>query len=197
MKKTLFISAMALLSSSAFAQMNNGYGLSYNEIGFGYSSQKVAVSGTPKTFNGYGLSASALMTDIFYLNAGYANINRTESGTKTTLGQTNLGLGFRMPVYNDTDFNATIGISSTSVTASDSMSGYALGLGLRSLAISPDVESSVKYVYQHSKQGTYTTNKNGLALGLKYKITGHFNLNGDYFSAKDANITTLGLGYRF
>lgn len=198
MKKLIALSALTVLSATAFAENKTETGINYNEVGVGYVSQDVTTSGTKKIFTGYGINGSALVSENIYLLASYGSTNRTSSdGSKITLGQTSFGLGYRLPVSNDTDFNAAIISSSTTVTSSDSISSYGIALGVSTVAINPDLQTSLKYVYQHSKQGTETGNKNGYDIGLKYKITSSVYIAADYLAVKDLNQYFVGVGYKF
>lgn len=198
MKKLIALSALTVLSATAFAETKTENGLSYNEIGVGYVSQKLTGDTSTNTFKGYSVSASALVTESIFLFGGYTSTSHdfVPEG-KVTLGDTKLGLGYRMPLSDNTDLNLIGHYSSATVTSSNNITATGLGVGIKTLALSPDLETTLAYVYYSQKDGSTTTNESGFTLGGKYKLPGNFFLNVEYLSTKDNKQYVLGGGYRF
>ena len=197
MKKLIALSALTVLSATAFAENKTETSVNYNEVAVGYVSQDVTISGTKYTFTGYGLSAGALISERFFLIGSYGTTSNTTSGTKTNIDQSKVGLGYRMPISDTTDFNILGSYSNTSVTSSADQNTTGIGLGIRSIALSPDLETSLNYIYTSSKKLDTTTNESGYQAGLKYKITSNWFIAGDYYTRKDFNQYFISVGHRF
>lgn len=197
MKKLIALSALTVLSATAFAENKTETGVNYNEVSVGYVSQDITMSGTKYTFTGYGLTAAALVSENFFLSGSYGATSNTTSGTKTNIDQSKVGLGYRLPISDATDFNIFGSYSNTSVTSSADSNATSVGIGIRSIALSPDLETNLSYIYTSSKKLDTTTNGSGYQAGLKYKMTSNWFIDGNYLSRKDFNQYYVGVGYRF
>ena len=206
MKKLIALSAMSILSAAAFAEGKADTNLNYDEISAGYLSQTLkddSGSGKSYTFTGYGFDGSYLITDSIYLVAGYSSSsNSKDFGKDTSINFTRLGVGYRFPMSKETDLNAALVYSNNTFTGSADTTTYGLNFGIRSVALSPDLETSINYAYQMSNQkqddGT-TKNKTrtGFNLVAKYQLTKNVFAGLSYLSITNASQYGLNIGYKF
>ena len=205
MKKMIALSALSLLSVAAFAEGKGDTNLNYDEITAGYLSQTFTDSDSGKsfTFTGYGFDGSYLITDSIYLIGGYSSSsNSKDFGKDTSINFTRLGVGYRFPMSKETDLNAALSYSNNTFTGSTDTTNYGLNFGIRSVVLSPDLETGLNYVYQMSSQkqddGT-TKNKTitGFNLAAKYQLTKNVFVGLGYLSITNASQYALNLGYKF
>lgn len=199
MKKLIALSALTVLSATAIAEAKTENGLNYNEVSGEYVSQSVNTTDGTKTFTGYGINASALVSESIFVLGSYASTSRTADGEKTTLGQSQIGLGYRFGLSESTDLNLVGSYSSTPITGG-SITGYMVGVGVRSL-VSPDVEADIAAIYSTSKDSstdpTTTSSGSGFDAGLKFKLSNNLFIGINYLSVKDLAQYKIGIGYRF
>ena len=201
MKKLIALSALTILSATAFAETKTENGLSYNEVGVGYVSQGVKNDGATDTFTGYGITGSFLLSDSIFLTGGFSSTNHTYDGKeKITLSGSTVGVGYRMPLSETTDLNVIGAYNNFSANTSpeQSSSSYSAFVGVRSKALSPDVEASIYYGYGRNKDfDGSSSNISSYSGGLKYFLPSNVTLNLDFKSRTGFTQYTLGVGYRF
>mgnify|MGYP006299283299 CR=1 FL=1 len=201
MKKLITLSALSLLSVAALAEGKTETGINYNEVSVGYISQGVDNDGATDTFTGYGISGSFLISDSVFLTGAYNSTNHTYDDLgKITLSGTKIGLGYRMPLSDTTDLNVLGSYTSYSANTSpaQSQTSYGAYVGVRSVALSPDLETSIFYGYGRKKDWYgVSSNVSSYMGGLKYAFMKNVTLNLDFTSQTKFTEYVLGVGYKF
>ncbi|MEY3674717.1 MAG: hypothetical protein RJB47_1425, partial [Pseudomonadota bacterium] len=103
MKKLFAITSLALLTSTAFAAEagKSETGVDYNELSASY----VSMEAKSTTFTGYGIAATYLLTENFFVLGSYTSVEKSPTTIATTSGS----VGYRLPMAANTDAVATIG----------------------------------------------------------------------------------------
>jgi hypothetical protein len=184
MKKLFVVTSIALLTSTAFAAEagKSDTGVDYNEIGAGYTSMELD-SGT---FTGYGISATYLLTENFFVVGSYGSFEKSSDTIASTTGS----IGYRMPIAANTDAVATIGYGYTTISGGH-IDSYPMSLGVRS-AVTPAIDLGADLIYVEKDSA-----ESGFGASIKYKISSNLFVSGIYKSLTDSSQYTIGIGYKF
>ena len=185
MKKLFTITSLAFLTSAAFAAEagKSETGVDYNELAAGYSSMEMS----SKTYTGYGISATYLLTENFFVLGSYGSVEKSP----TTIAMTSGSVGYRLPIAANTDAVATIGYSYTTITNQAHQDSYPMTLGVRA-AVTPDVDLGANLIYVQADD-----TQSGFGASIKYKINSNLFVRGDYKSLTDSSQYTIGVGMKF
>ena len=185
MKKLFVVTSIALLTSTAFAAEagKSDTGVDYNEIGAGYTSMEIDST----TYPGFGISATYLLTENFFVNGSYGSVEKSSKTIASTTGS----IGYRMPIAANTDAVATIGYGYTTITSAGHLDTYPMSLGIRS-AVTPDIDLGADLIYVEKDNS-----ESGFGASIKYKINSNLFASGIYKSLTDSSQYTIGIGYKF
>ena len=185
MKKLFTITSLAFLTSAAFAAEagKSETGVDYNELAAGYSSMEMS----SKTYTGYGISATYLLTENFFVLGSYGSVEKSP----TTIAMTSGSVGYRLPIAANTDAVATIGYSYTTITNQAHQDSYPMTLGVRA-AVTPDVDLGANLIYVEQSDA-----QSGFGASIKYKINSNLFVRGDYKSLTDSSQYSIGVGMKF
>ena len=188
MKKLFTITSLAFLTSAAFAAEagKSETGVDYNELSASYVSMDSTSGSTTTTFTGYGLAATYLLTENFFVLGSYTSVEKST----TTISYTSGSVGYRLPMAANTDAVATIGYSymDLGTTHEDT---YPMSLGVRA-AVTPDVDLGADLIYVQADD-----TQSGFGASIKYKINSNLFVRGDYKSLTDSSQYTIGVGMKF
>jgi opacity protein-like surface antigen len=174
-------------------------GLPYNFVEAGYVN--IDIDDTDVDADGFGLRAQGLINPNVYLFGEYTQVETDRfEGASLELDQVSAGLGYRAPLNQTTDFNATVSYErakakfkgSAAFLGSDSENGFGLGIGLRTL-LTPVLEGRVGVDYVDIGDEDDTV----FGAGLRFNITPAFALGADYAIGSDAKGYTLGARLSF
>jgi len=184
MKKLFIATSIALLTSTAFAAEagKSDTGVDYNEISAGYTSMKI----DPTTYTGFGISATYLLTENFFVNGSYGSVEKSS----TTIASTTGSVGYRMPIAANTDAVATIGYGYTTISGGH-IDSYPMSLGVRS-AVTPEIDLGANLIYVEADDA-----QSGFGASIKYKINSNMFVRGDYKSLTDSTQYSIGVGFKF
>ena len=162
MKKLFAITSLALLTSTAFAAEagKTDTGLDYNELSASYVSMEV----DSVTFAGYGVTATYLLTENFFIGGDYRSVSKSS----TTIDRTTGLVGYRMPLGTTLDGYATVGYMYGKVTDSEAEHMYPLALGIRA-SITPDIDVRASVNYTEATEA-----QTGFTAGIKYNINSNY-----------------------
>jgi hypothetical protein len=184
MKKLLTLASLALLTSTVFAAEagKSETGVDYNELAAGYSSMEM----NSKTYTGYGISATYLLTENFFVLGSYGSVEKSP----ITIASTSGSVGYRLPMATNTDAVATIGYSYVDLGTTHEDT-YPMSLGVRA-AVTPDVDLGANLIYVEQKDA-----QSGFGASIKYKINSNLFVRGDYRSLTDSSQYSVGVGIKF
>ena len=184
MKKLLTLASLALLTSTVFAAEagKSETGVDYNELAAGYSSMEM----NSKTYTGYGISATYLLSENFFVLGSYTSVEKST----TTIAYTSGSVGYRLPIAANTDAVATIGYSYVDLGTTHEDT-YPMSLGVRA-AVTPDVDLGADLIYVEQKDA-----QSGFGASIKYKINSNLFVRGDYRSLTDSSQYSVGVGIKF
>jgi len=184
MKKLLTITSLAFLTSAAMAAEagKSETGVDYNELAAGYSSMEM----NSKTYTGYGISATYLLTENFFVLGSYGSVEKSP----ITIASTSGSVGYRLPMATNTDAVATIGYSYVDLGTTHEDT-YPMSLGVRA-AVTPDVDLGANLIYVEQKDA-----QSGFGASIKYKINSNLFVRGDYRSLTDSSQYSVGVGIKF
>ena len=187
MKKLLTLASLALLTSTVFAAEagKSETGVDYNELSASYVSMDSTV-GTTTTFTGYGLAATYLLSENFFVLGSYTSVEKST----TTIAYTSGSVGYRLPIAANTDAVATIGYSYVDLGTTHEDT-YPMSLGVRA-AVTPDVDLGADLIYVEADN-----TQSGFGASIKYKINSNLFVRGDYKSLTDSNQYSVGVGIKF
>ncbi len=177
MKKSAFVIASLLATGVMAAEPN------YNFVqGSLLKAEEITLlPGVDVNLEGYAFDFSHELTDQVFGFASYSMLDDKVLGVKVDVSQLQAGLGFRMPLAQNTDVFTSAALVRESYDMSgygeqedDSENGYALALGIRSL-VADSIELSASYTHQDmdgsdnfiTVSGQYFLNKN-FSLGLSH-----------------------------
>jgi lipopolysaccharide assembly outer membrane protein LptD (OstA) len=188
MKKLFAITSLALLTSTAFAAEagKSETGVDYNELSISYLSMDSTSGSSTTTFTGYGLAATYLLTENFFVLGSYSSVEKST----TTLATTSGSVGYRLPMAANTDAVATIGYGYVDMGATHEDT-YPMSLGVRA-AVTPDVDLGADLIYVQRDDA-----QSGFGASIKYKINSNLFVRGDYRSLTDSSQYTIGVGFKF
>jgi len=88
MKKLFAITSLAFLTSTAFAAEagKSETGVDYNELSASYVSMDLTSGSTTTTLTGYGLAATYLLTENFFVLGSYTSVEKSPTTIATTSG---------------------------------------------------------------------------------------------------------------
>ncbi len=198
MKKHIAL-ALAIFPALALAQQTQGNGLTYNYAGIGYGALNFNDSGVKANFSGFGLEAGALVTENVFLVGSYtsASANKfTLSGTSYAItmdiDQTNVGIGYRIPLSAGTDLTGSVGYArgtvKTTGVGSTTATSYPVSVGIRSL-----LNESV----QAGASGTVADGDFSAGAFVQYKVVNNVGLVGSVSSQSSGTGYTLSVRYLF
>jgi len=189
MKKLFAITSLALLTSTAFAAEagKSETGVDYNELSASYVSMDLTSGSTTTTLTGYGLAATYLLTENFFVLGSYTSVEKSP----TTIAMTSGSVGYRLPMAANTDAVATIGYSYTTITNQAHQDSYPMTLGVRA-AVTPDVDLGANLIYVEQSDA-----QSGFGASIKYKINSNLFVRGDYRSLTDSSQYSIGVGMKF
>ena len=185
MKKLFAITSLALLTSTAFAAEagKSETGVDYNELSASY----VSMEASSKTYTGYGIAATYLLTENFFVLGSYTSVEKSPTTIATTSGS----VGYRLPMAANTDAVATIGYGYTTITSQTHQDSYPMSLGVRA-AVTPDVDLGADLLYVQADD-----TQSGFGASIKYKINSNMFIRGDYKSLTDSSQYAIGVGIKF
>lgn len=188
MKKLLTLASLALLTSTVFAAEagKSETGVDYNELSASYVSMDSTVGTTTTTFTGYGLAATYLLSENFFVLGSYTSVEKST----TTISYTSGSVGYRLPIAANTDAVATIGYSYVDL-GSTHEDTYPMSLGVRA-AVTPDVDLGADLIYVEADDA-----QSGFGASIKYKINSNLFVRGDYRSLTDSSQYSVGVGIKF
>lgn len=184
MKKLFAITSLALLTSTAFAAEagKSETGVDYNELSASY----VSMEAKSTTFTGYGIAATYLLTENFFVLGSYTSVEKSPTTIATTSGS----VGYRLPMAANTDAVATIGYMYVDKGATHE-DHYPMSLGVRA-AVTPDVDLGADLLYVQADD-----TQSGFGARIKYKINSNMFIRGDYKSLTDSSQYAIGVGIKF
>jgi lipopolysaccharide assembly outer membrane protein LptD (OstA) len=184
MKKLFAITSLALLTSTAFAAEagKSETGVDYNELSASY----VSMEASSKTYTGYGIAATYLLTENFFVLGSYTSVEKSPTTIATTSGS----VGYRLPMAANTDAVATIGYMYVDKGATHE-DHYPMSLGVRA-AVTPDVDLGADLLYVQADD-----TQSGFGASIKYKINSNLFVRGDYKSLTDSSQYSIGVGMKF
>jgi lipopolysaccharide assembly outer membrane protein LptD (OstA) len=184
MKKLFAITSLALLTSTAFAAEagKSETGVDYNELSASY----VSMEAKSTTFTGYGIAATYLLTENFFVLGSYTSVEKSPTTIATTSGS----VGYRLPMAANTDAVATIGYMYVDKGATHE-DHYPMSLGVRA-AVTPDVDLGADLLYVQADD-----TQSGFGASIKYKINSNLFVRGDYKSLTDSSQYSIGVGMKF
>jgi len=184
MKKLFAITSLALLTSTAFAAEagKSETGVDYNELSASYVSMEVKST----TYTGYGIAATYLLTENFFVLGSYTSVEKSPTTIATTSGS----VGYRLPMAANTDAVATIGYMYVDKGATHE-DHYPMSLGVRA-AVTPDVDLGADLLYVQADD-----TQSGFGASIKYKINSNLFVRGDYKSLTDSSQYSIGVGMKF
>jgi hypothetical protein len=184
MKKLFAITSLALLTSTAFAAEagKSETGVDYNELSASYVSMEVKST----TYTGYGIAATYLLTENFFVLGSYTSVEKSPTTIATTSGS----VGYRLPMAANTDAVATIGYMYVDKGATHE-DHYPMSLGVRA-AVTPDVDLGADLLYVQADD-----TQSGFGASIKYKINSNMFIRGDYKSLTDSSQYAIGVGIKF
>jgi hypothetical protein len=203
MKTIALVLAALGLSSSAFA-LESGIsetGLSYNEVGIGYTSRSENSGDTPGTATGATIGAQALITKNIFGFGGYS----IPSGTFGSLGNVDstdyqAGLGLRTAVASNVDVNLTatyLNSKSSFLGISGIHTGYATGASIRAL-VAPKLEANVGVTYYDTKNERFGTDSGTqYRIGTGYQFSDNIMGRAVYVTETGRNGYTVSVSYMF
>jgi hypothetical protein len=189
MKKLLTITSLAFLTSAAMAAEagQSETGVDYNELSASYVSMDLTSGSTTTTLTGYGLAATYLLTENFFVLGSYTSVEKSPTTIATTSGS----VGYRLPMAANTDAVATIGYGYTTITSQTHQDSYPMSLGVRA-AVTPDVDLGADLIYVEADDA-----QSGFGASIKYKINSNLFVRGDYKSLTDSSQYSVGVGIKF
>jgi lipopolysaccharide assembly outer membrane protein LptD (OstA) len=158
----------------------------YNELSASYVSMDSTVGTTTTTFTGYGLAATYLLSENFFVLGSYTSVEKST----TTISYTSGSVGYRLPIAANTDAVATIGYSYVDL-GSTHEDTYPMSLGVRA-AVTPDVDLGADLLYVQADD-----TQSGFGASIKYKINSNLFVRGDYKSLTDSSQYSVGVGIKF
>jgi len=184
MKKLFAITSLAFLTSTAFAAEagKSETGVDYNELSASYVSMEVKST----TYTGYGIAATYLLTENFFVLGSYTSVEKSPTTIATTSGS----VGYRLPMAANTDAVATIGYMYVDKGATHE-DHYPMSLGVRA-AVTPDVDLGADLLYVQADD-----TQSGFGASIKYKINSNLFVRGDYKSLTDSSQYSIGVGMKF
>ncbi len=184
MKKLFAITSLALLTSTAFAAEagKSETGVDYNELSASY----VSMEASSKTYTGYGIAATYLLTENFFVLGSYTSVEKSPTTIATTSGS----VGYRLPMAANTDAVATIGYMYVDKGATHE-DHYPMSLGVRA-AVTPDVDLGADLLYVQADD-----TQSGFGASIKYKINSNMFIRGHYRSLTDSSQYAIGVGIKF
>ena len=194
MKKIALVLAMLGLTTSAFA-LESGIsetGLSYNEVGIGYS-----VEGDPDSdIKGMGIGITALLTKNIYVFGNAKNPSSAVWDTQQYIA----GVGVRTAITSNADLYASISSVSSkfsSTTVSVITSGTSFATGVRAI-IAPKVEASLGLSYFDGSNRFLSVTETRYGVGLGYQLTDKVIGRTTYYMNDDSQKGySVSLGYMF
>lgn len=196
MNKGYVAALLGLMTNFVMAQSPHETGLDYNELSVGYTSMDVTTSGVKRTLTGYGVTGTYLLSPNFFLQGGHGSTHKTlTNNTKFTVTQSQVGLGLRLPIIDNTDGIALISYASTDTTllSKTTDSTYSVFAGVRA-GLHANVDAGFNLVYAKTD---HQSAKNGYMAHVKYAFTRNLFIKADYYTVPDLNRYTVGVGYRF
>ncbi len=203
MKKIALVLATLGLSSSAFA-LESGIsetGLSYNEVGIGYTSRSENSGSNTGTATGATIGAQALITKNIFGFGGYS----IPSGTFGSLGNVDTtdyqaGLGLRAAVAANTDFNLSATYLNTKASflgISGIYTGYATSASFRAL-VAPKLEASIGVSYYDTKNERFgSSSGTQYRIGTGYRFSENIMGRAGYVTESEANGYSVSVNYMF
>jgi hypothetical protein len=171
MKKFALVLAALGLSTSVLA-LESGIsetGISYNEVGVGYTSQSANSGDNTGTATGAVIGAQALITKNIFTYGSYSMTSGTFAGGLGNVDSSDslLGLGLRTAVASNVDVNLTasyLNTKSSFLGTTGYFTGYATGATVRAL-VAPKLEANVGVSYYDVKNERF-----GSSSGTQYRI---------------------------
>ncbi len=159
------------LSSSAFA-LESGIsetGLSYNEVGIGYTSQSANSGDNTGTATGPIIGAQTLITKNIFTFGSYSMSSGTFSGGLGNVDSSDsqVGLGLRTAVASNIDVNLSasyLNTKSSFLGVTGFFTGYATSASVRAL-VAPKLEANAGVSYYDVKNERF-----GSSSGTQYRI---------------------------
>ena len=194
---------MVGLTTSALA-LESGIsetGLSYNEVGIGYTSRSANSGNNTGTATGSTIGAQALVTKNVFTYGSYS----MSSGTFVGLGNVDssaslVGLGLRAAVASNVDINLTasyLNSKSSFLGVSGIYTGYATGATLRAL-VAPKLEANVGISYYDTKNERFGTESGTqYRIGTGYQFSEKVMGRASYTTESGADGYTVSVNYMF
>jgi hypothetical protein len=204
MKKMALVLAALALSTSSFA-LESGIsetGLSYNEVGVGYTSTTTN-SGTifTGTSSGLDVGGQALLTKNIFAFGSYG----IPSGTYNIIGNVDstnyqAGLGLRAAVASNVDVNLTatyLNSKASFLGISNIYTGYATGASVRAL-ITPKLEANIGISYYDTKnERAGSSSATQYRIGTGYQFSDKIMGRAGYITQSNGDGYSVSLTYMF
>lgn len=193
MKKITLVSALICAAGATQAAERpewNQLSVSYQSSDYDYADDSL---------DGFGLSGSALVSEHVFIAAGFSRASEEYvvfgESVDVDYDSTSLGLGFRSPLSDNTDFFGAVSYEKLDVSfsymgdsGSEDENGYGLTGGLRSmLTESLEIYGALNYIDIADESDT------GVGIGADYYLTPNFALGVGYSTADDVDTTSASL----
>jgi hypothetical protein len=202
MKKTMMFGALISAMTALCSQTAQAADLSYDYVGLSYISS--SVDDTVFDPSGIQIGFSKLLGESVYFKAAGSYTTASDDGIKNKLTETQLGLGYRIGIFNSVDVYGEAGwVSATSKLEGDEVffeggstklsdSGYMVEAGTR-LAFTHYFNSDV-FVRQTGYSDFGDRTDYGVILRFSYKSVELFS---EFTSSSKRNDWGVGLQYNF
>jgi hypothetical protein len=195
MKKVVLTSALLLSLGSAQAAESP----KWDSVSVSYQS----VDLDSETFTGFGISASKLLGDNFFVTGAYNkasdDVQVFDASVDLDLSTTTLGLGYRLPLSENTDFFGVLSYEDMDAEASYQGSsenmgenGFGAKIGVRSM-VSDKVELGASIQYVDITEDSDTV----FAVSALYNFTKNFSAGIGYSKAEDMDTLSVSAYYFF
>ncbi len=195
--------ALAVLANTGIAAASD---LSYNFVQGSYQQTEVDLGdGINLDLDGYGVTGSAELGDMFFITASFEDSSGDESlmGTQFDVDSeaTTIGFGFHSAINDKLDFVAGVAKTSADISVavdgfgefSDDTDAYLYSVGLRGMA-AESVELFASATYVDADEGETDTS---FSIGGQYYLTQAFSLGLALQSADDSDTTALFARFSF
>ncbi len=194
--------ALAVLANAGIAAASD---LSYNFVQGSYQQTEIDVDGFSLDLDGFGVTGSAELGDMFFISASFDATSGDETLMDTRFDvdsdTTTLGLGFHSAINDKLDFVAGFAKSSADISVAVDGFGefdgdadaYLYSVGLRGMA-AESVELFANAIYVDADEGESDTAFN---IGGQYYLTPALSIGMALQSADESDTTSLFARFSF
>lgn len=142
MKKiVLFIGTCFLLPIWLYADPVQTNGLNYNHLAFGQTTQQVSNTSGQATYVGHSWELHYLASEHVFLMVGEDLTSKINSDSQDQFQKNKMGIGYRHPISEGTDFVSMATHSDASFTHFAGTTDFGLRAGFKSVAMWPGAET--------------------------------------------------------